>query len=195
MHDAQFASDPSTYASRIGYSEPEPGRLANRLGALALHLTDLMTDATRQAAGRGATAPAALTALSRHRRRPIEYLRRVLGLSHPATVRVVDRLSEDGLVRREPGPDGRTVAPTLTPAGEQAAERVATARLAVLADVLAALDPAERQQLERLVDKLVAAAAPDDDAGVHLCRLCDLPVCERDGACPVDVGLLARGRG
>ena len=72
-------------------------RLANRLAALALHVSDRVAAATAAEAGRGAMAPAALVALSRGRRRPIEYLRRVLGLSHPATVRVVE-LSEDGLV-------------------------------------------------------------------------------------------------
>jgi MarR family transcriptional repressor of emrRAB len=167
-------------------------RLANRLGALALHVSDRVAAAAAAGAGRGAMAPAALVALSRERRRPIEYLRRVLGLSHPATVRVVDRLSEDGLVRRAPGPDARTVSPELTSDGDDAARRVERARSEVLLEVLAGLDENDQAALARIVDSLLIRAAADDTAAFHLCRLCDLPLCERRAPCPVDTGLAGR---
>lgn len=169
--------------------------LANRLGALALHVTDLIAEATEAAAGRGAMAPAALSSLSRDRRQPIEHLRGELHLSHPATVRLVDRLSQDGLVTREPGPDRRTVVPVLTEAGRATVRRVTKARRDALAGVLTALTSEEAEALGHLLDKLLHAAAPDEPAGGHLCRLCDVPVCETAGPCPVDAGLAARGEG
>lgn len=169
--------------------QPERKRTANLLGALALRLADEMATATDRAAGRGAAAPAALTALTRERTRlraTIQYLREVLGLSHPATVRVVDRLSDDGLVERRPGPDGRTVAPVLTAAGAKAAQRVARARADVLAARLDVLTAEEGAQLTGLLDKLLAAEPHDVPDGQHLCRLCDLDACYRGGDCPVD---------
>jgi MarR family transcriptional repressor of emrRAB len=160
--------------------------------ALALHISDRVATAAAAEAGRGAMAPAALVALSRGRRGPIEYLRRVLGLSHPATVRVVDRLSDDGLVRRAPGPDARTVSPQLTPVGEDAARRVQRARSDVLLEVLAGLDRDDQAALARILDRLLMRAAADDIAASHLCRLCDLLLCEQRAPCPVDTGVARR---
>jgi DNA-binding MarR family transcriptional regulator len=173
-------------------STVDVARLANRLGALALHVTDRVESVTAQAAGRAASAPAALNALTRERRRPIEYLRHVLGLSHPATVRLLDRLTDDQLVRRTPGPNRRTVVPELTAAGQHAAARVLTARAAVLRDMLAGLTPTETRQLQHLLDKLLAATATNDADAIRLCRLCDLHACESSGPCPVDAGLTTR---
>jgi DNA-binding MarR family transcriptional regulator len=167
-------------------------RLANRLGALALHVSDRMAAATAAEAGRGATAPAALIALSRARRHPIEYLRHVLGLSHSATVRVIDRLSDDGLVRRGPGPDARTVSPQLTASGDEAAHRVERARADVLLGILTGLDNDDQAALARILDRLLAQAAVNDDDATHLCRLCDVPLCQQRDACPVDEGMAQR---
>src|SRR3954470_18962104 len=96
-------------------------RTANLLAAAAVRIADLIHVETSVRAGRGAQAPAALVTLLRPLERPIEELRHVLALSHSATVRLVDRLVEDGLVERAPGRDGRTVAPRLTGSGRVAA--------------------------------------------------------------------------
>lgn len=165
-------------------------RVANLLGALSLRLTDEMHQATEDAAGRGAAAPAALIVLSRQRARSLAYLRQALGLSQPATVRVVDRLGEDGLVRRSPGPDRRTVTPVLTAAGERAAARAAAARTRVLVDRIAALDDAERDSLAALLEKLLYSEPHSPTDATRLCRLCDVDTCEQHPrSCPVDLGV------
>ena len=164
-------------------------RTANLLGALALRLVDEMIGAITDVSELGDSASTALVALARKRKRPIEYLRRVLGLSHPATVRLVDRLCEAGLVIRHSGPDGRTVTPVLTPAGLKGARAVARARAAVLESMLKGLDQASCAQVTRVLESILEAAPKDQQDAVNLCRLCDLSVCNRGARCPVDVGV------
>ncbi len=47
----------------------------------------------------------------------VDGLARAVGLTHSGAVRLADRLEADGLLERRPGPDGRTRALHLTPAG------------------------------------------------------------------------------
>ena len=100
--------------------------LINRVGALLLVAHDSMAEAAGRAMGRGAQAPAALVALREFLEdATIQQLSDVIGLTHSATVRLVDRLVADGYVLRQGGGrDGRTVAIRLTKAGTAAAERV-----------------------------------------------------------------------
>jgi len=79
-----------------------------------------------------------------------------LGLT-PGTVSVrIDRLVEQGLVRREADPDSkRSVQVSLTPAGRELFERVVPVHLANEDRVLAALDAGEREQLAGLLRKLL----------------------------------------
>ena len=94
---------------------------------------------------------------------------------------------------RRPGPDGRTVALALTPAGRRLAEEVSDARRSVLLGVLDVLDDGERVALAGVLDKLVSAVvarrldarAAGVDPGGWLCRLCDPVACGRpQGRCP-----------
>jgi DNA-binding MarR family transcriptional regulator len=159
----------------------------NRLGALALVLTDRTGDALRDAAGLSETGAAALSALHQFLDDPsIDQLRQVLGLTSSGTVRLVDRLQAAGYVRRGPGSDGRSTVVSLTPAGRRAARRVAAARAAVLDTALAALAPAEREALDALVSKLLVGLMRGPGAVRWMCRLCDVHACGRDaGGCPV----------
>src|ERR1039458_9086210 len=64
----------------------------------------------------------------------------------------VDQLSERGLVRRESDPeDGRSVLVPLTGAGSELFDAVAPVHLANEARLLAALRPAEQEELARLL--------------------------------------------
>ena len=170
-------------------------RLANVLGAFALALSGELEAATTQAAGHAGAGPAALVALSDLLGgRSVDDLRRAVGLTHSGGVRVVDRLVDDGLVERGPGPDGRSVALTLTPAGRRLAGQVGDARQAVLQGALDVLDDREQADLAALLDKLVGAlvarrlvarAAGAIPPGGWLCRLCDTVACGRpEGRCP-----------
>lgn len=83
--------------------------------------------------------------------------------------RAAQSLVEQGLVRKSASAtDGRGVVLTLTARGERAFGRV----LAVIerrnAEMLACLDAAENEQLDRLLDRLVAQARAAADGAVEL---------------------------
>jgi DNA-binding MarR family transcriptional regulator len=169
--------------------------LANVTGALVRGLADHIESATETASGHVGAAPAALVALTElldHR--SVDDLRHAVDLTHSGAVRLVDRLVDDGLAERRPGPDRRSVALALTPRGRRLAVRTSEARRAAVADVLEVLDARERDQLAAIADKLVRAVvdqrlaarrAGDDPAGGWLCRLCDPTACGRsEGRCP-----------
>jgi len=177
-------------------SDPEPGRLANLMGAWALGVADRIESAASTAAGRGGRAPAALVALHEFAGGgTIEDLRRVLGLTHSAAVRLVDALVADGHVTRRPGVgDARSVGVILTASGRAAAQRILRARAEAVEATLADLTQAQRGSLTALAERLTGDLADirlDErregrpPAGGWLCRLCDFEVCGRPvGRCP-----------
>ena len=74
----------------------------------------------------------------------------------------------------------------LTAGGRQAAAEALSAREAVLEKALEALTPAERAQLTRLHEKLLAGLTDSRAAAGNICRLCDLHACgHNEGLCPV----------
>ena len=91
---------------------PDTGddRLANLLGVTALAATDRLRSAVEADLGSGGSGPAALVHLQAYPGESVEALRRVLGISQPATVRIADRLAAAGLLERRPGADRRTLA-------------------------------------------------------------------------------------
>src|SRR3954468_3640019 len=119
-------------------------RLAQLLGVTALAATDRLRAAVEAELEPGGSGPAALVHLQAWPGESVEGLRRVLGISQPATVRVVDRLEADGLVERRPGAAGRTLALHLTARGEAAAAGVLRRRSASLEAIVGALDERER---------------------------------------------------
>jgi DNA-binding MarR family transcriptional regulator len=161
-------------------------RLANLLGVAALAAGDRLRSAVEAELAQGGSAPAALVHLQAYPGEPVEGLRRVLGISQPATVRVVDRLAAHGLLERRPGRDRRTLALHLTAVGEEAASAVLAERGASLGSLLAVLDPAERAALEPLLERLVAALADDRPGALNVCRLCDRHACRNAPGCPLD---------
>ena len=162
-------------------------RAANLLGAMSLVVADRMTDGLEEASGQSLTTATALSALHDFLDDPsVDLLRQVLGLTHSGTVRLVDRLAAAGLVRRVPGPDGRTTAVRLTASGRQAAGTVAAARAAVLDEALAALPAAERERFERTLGRVLVGMMRGPGATRWICRLCDTGACGRpEGRCPV----------
>jgi DNA-binding MarR family transcriptional regulator len=159
---------------------------ANVLGALALALNDRATAAAAAASGQSVSAAAALSALLQFLDKPtLDHLRKVLGLTPSGAVRLVDRLTEAGLVTRGRGGDGRSRSVHLTPRGRAVALRVSRARMEVLEDALAGFSPAERSTLHGLLDRAMASVVRAKDGGGWICRLCDLEACGRpQGRCP-----------
>ena len=170
-----------------GRAGRELARQVNLLGALSLAVNGRLESAVEPAAGHGGAAPAALVALAGFLSgASIDTLRRPLGLSHSAAVRLVDRLAEAELVKREPARDGRSVSVRLTPAGESVAERVRRERAAALEAVLEPLSAAERAELATLHEKLLAGLTGGRADAGRTCRLCDADACGHyEGRCPV----------
>jgi DNA-binding MarR family transcriptional regulator len=73
-----------------------------------------------------------------------------------ATIKgVIDRLTARGLTETSADPeDGRRLRVSLTRAGQQLVEKVASNALAISRETLAPLDPREREMLVALLDKL-----------------------------------------
>lgn len=110
----------------------------------------------------------------------------VVGLSQPATVRLVDRLVDEGLLRREAGPDRRTVALELSEAGSRTAAAVLEARAEALDPLLSDLSSQESETLTRLLGRVAAGLAQDRADAVRVCRLCDRDVCYSGPGCPLE---------
>lgn len=162
-------------------------REENVLGALALAVTDAMQTGIRSAAGQGPTVASAMITVEFFDGLSIEALRHHLGLSHPATVRLVDRLVAEGLLERRATGHGRTLALHLTDAGREFASRIEASRRQALRDVLGALTQRERRTLTPLVEKLLAGLVGDREDAHRMCRLCDQRRCDvRPRGCPVD---------
>jgi DNA-binding MarR family transcriptional regulator len=111
-----------------------------------------------------------------------DQLRRILGLSHPGSVRLVDRLVADGLVERRKGHDNRTIALYLTDSGQSLREELLRGRLAVIRPLLLPLTEAEQEALGSLLHKMLASMPTTDLERCTLCRLCDDRVCKN---CPI----------
>jgi DNA-binding MarR family transcriptional regulator len=182
--DTAASGGPVTAAS--GGSDTA-ARDANLLGALALAVADQVDVATREAAAHGGSAAAALAALATFLDgSSIDTLRKPLGLTHSAAVRLVDRLAGAGLVSREPGADARSLAIFLTPAGKRAADQVQQGRMRALSNVLAPLSAGERAQLTKLHERLLGGLTSGRADAGRICRLCDSYACgHHEGRCPV----------
>lgn len=167
-------------------------RTANLLGALALAAAERVQQAVDEGARHGAAAPAALSVIGGAPGCSIDFLARVLGLSHSGTVRLVDRLQSDGLLERRPADDGRAVALHLSSAGRRAARRALNERQAALEGMVAKLTAGEREQLTALLERMLPPLVGDLESAYHLCRLCDGEACPPD-RCPVDLHLAAAG--
>jgi DNA-binding MarR family transcriptional regulator len=165
-------------------------RLANRLGALSLTLSDRTRDVTEDATGLSGGLPAALVSLREWADgQSVEVLAEAMRLSHSRAVRVVDRLEEAGLARRASDPaDRRRVLVWLEPAGRDLADRALEARARVLHSAVAELEAADRRDLERVLATLLGATTVDLRAAKQTCRLCDAHACGHyDGLCPVSL--------
>jgi len=161
-------------------------RRMNLLGAAVLALSDDMNAAAARAAGQAGQAPAALMELAGHPGLTVDGLRRRLKLTHPAVVRLLDRLDERGLIRRRRGgADARVTSITLTGQGQAIATEITAARGAVLEKALLGMTDDQQQHLEQLLETLLADWPRTLDHSCQICRLCDLSACPAD-RCPVE---------
>ena len=108
----------------------ERAREENLLGSFSLAVVDRMLAASTEHAGGGGEAAAGLVSAATYLQgASVEELSRALGLTHSATVRLVDRLEESGDLARRPGGDRRSLSVVATRRGAERAERIRSARV------------------------------------------------------------------
>jgi DNA-binding MarR family transcriptional regulator len=162
--------------------------VANRLGAAALTISDRVRTATESTTGMAGGLPAALVSLREWADgASVDVLAESLRVSHSRAVRIVDRLEDVGLARRDADPlDGRRALVWLKPAGRELADRALDARADVLRSVVGQLERVELKRLERALAALLGATTADSQAARETCRLCDVHACGHyEGRCPV----------
>lgn len=160
---------------------------ANILGALALLIQDRVERAWQADLDLSPMAAAALSQIESEPGCSIELVSGRIGLTHSATVRVVDKLVERGLVEKDRArKDARAQSLKLTSAGKRAAQQLHGARNQVTDDLLAGLAPAQRAALQGAVAAILhRAIEPGREADVT-CRVCDERRCTPD-ICPIRV--------
>lgn len=159
-------------------------RLANLLGALAVGISDRIRMAAAEKTSMGGEAAAALIVIGHMVGMSIDQLGRILKLSHPGTVRVVDRLVAAGLAERKAGlTDRRVLALHLTPAGEIERSAVLEGRRVAIFAVMDRVSPDDYPVLEQLVEKMLASLPFDVTSAMNVCRFCNQQACL---ACPMD---------
>jgi MarR family transcriptional repressor of emrRAB len=158
-------------------------RLENIWAAISLAAVDKMEQAFAAETGRGPSAVAAIMQVGVEPGLSIERLRQIIALSHSATVRLLDQLAADDLIRREhsAGADKRARAVYLTENGRSLFEAAKAARRQVAVGALERLSGEEREQLATIVEKMFPALVTADGVdGEVVCRFCD------EKACPVE---------
>lgn len=171
------------YAPCIYIFVMDEKKTENVIGAMVLGLADAVLRETENHAPEKGQAAAAIALLRHQPGMPIEQMRRALGLSHSATVRLIDRLVMDDLVVRQPSvSDRRAVALHLTAAGNASCDAILSSRFERIAKALRSFDPVERETYRLLTEKLLSNFVEDLDHGYSVCRLCDLSACP---GCPV----------
>lgn len=147
--------------------------LPNKFAALSLAVTDATLS------GDDDLAPTAVAALINAANNPpasIGEIAAVVGLTHSATVRLIDRLETDGLLHRRRRV-GREVLVEITPAGRRRADGLQDRRLAVSRDFLAGLSAEEQDFLGRLVDRMLRGHVARGSDRRRLCRMCSRAYC------------------
>lgn len=157
-------------------------RTANLLGVVGLAVADRIEQTARDILSHAGETPAALVVIGYGLGPTNDELRRILGLSHPGSVRLVDRLVADSLVERHEGRDKRSIALYLTKQGKVRRQQLLKGRLAAIRPLLEPLTEREQNDLSALLHKILASMETTDIERCMLCRLCDDSVCSD---CPI----------
>jgi DNA-binding MarR family transcriptional regulator len=166
---------------------PNHSRAMNFLGAIALSMTDKMSNRIQERTGLSHALSSALIQIGMNPSETMVHLRKMIGLSQSTTSRVVDQLVEEGLVTRERGltDDSRYVILDLTTAGHVLMNIAIEARYDVLEDAVEPLTRDERDVLESLLEKILPHVVQSEADSHVICRLCDYIGCPQD-RCPAD---------
>ncbi len=175
-------------------SNPRQPALENLLGALSRAVQDTLYEQSPTHQELGDSAVGALVTIHAWQGLSIAHLAEILHLTHPGTVRLVDKLVQRGWVEKRGSPDGRTVALHLSTAGERVRQTMNERRQALMANLLTALTEEEQLTLHRLVGKLLTDLPRTPRDAYAICRECSLESCSPMG-CPVEIGCQQRMTG
>jgi len=165
----------------------DTGHTANILGALAVLIQDRVEGTWQSSLDLSPMAAAALVQIEGEPGCSIELVAGRIGLTHSATVRVIDKLAERGLVEKDRArKDARAQSLKLSKAGKRIAQQLHEARNQVTDDLLAGLAPAQRTALEQAIRAILhRCVEPGREADVT-CRVCDDRRCSPE-ICPIRV--------
>jgi DNA-binding MarR family transcriptional regulator len=171
-------------------------RAANLLGALALAVQEGLEASLLAKSDRlSLNAAAALQTVSEHPGiQPVE-LQLVLGTTHSACVRIVNRLQRARLVRRCPDPsDGRGTCLEITPEGMTRVRAFVRIRDDFTRSLVKHVPHCWLPRMTRVFELFLAVLTPDVRSALRACRHCNWGVCGVDpGApCPVVKAALLR---
>ena len=147
--------------------------LSNKLAALALAITDAAIAPDDDLAP---TAVAALITAANSEPMSIGEIAAIVGLTHSATVRLVDRLESTGLFRRQ-SRVGREVMVDITPAGRRRAEELQDRRLSNTSTFLTGLSEEEVAILDDLVERMLRTHIDGGLDRQRVCRMCSREHC------------------
>lgn len=162
-------------------------RTANLLGALSLMMTDAMGKELGDLTDICESDWAALIVIEQNPGITVDRLARIVRLSQPGAVRMINRLVEEGRVERRQGADRRARPLALTGDGQRLVRAMLLGREKVLAQALDALEPEERRTFTWLMEKMLRSLATDVATTDTACRLCDDNACPEE-SCPLTPG-------
>jgi MarR family transcriptional repressor of emrRAB len=159
--------------------------LDNLLGAAAVAISDALSALMKQQAGLKLSASSVILTLGQHDLLTITEIAKIAGITHSATVRLIDGLECQKLVLRKRGESMREVAVSLTERGRNIYSTLRQAQAEILEPLLSNLLEDERQLLESALSRILVALTSSRERADHICRFCDEGVCHQDH-CPVE---------
>jgi DNA-binding MarR family transcriptional regulator len=154
--------------------------LWNKLGALGALIAERTDRALHD------MSPSAAAALSTLHFRPgltTTQLSKVIAVTQPTAVRLLDGLQRRGFVERGPQ-TGRFTPLSLTAAGRAEVVRLQRERIAAIGSLLADLEPDDLRRFEMTLDRVLAGATTSRAHARTTCRLCEHDLCG-PGLCPI----------
>ena len=159
-------------------------RINNLFGALMLSVNDRVANALCGEMQETSEAFAAIITIGNSPGHTVDWLSRILSLTHSGTVRLLTRLETEQLVgRRASQYDARSVAIHLTASGEKRMQELLLARRRAIDHALDALSANEQQTLCTLIERMLGALT-NNDIGDRMCRLCEERACPQ-AKCPI----------
>ncbi|MEH3148433.1 MAG: MarR family transcriptional regulator [Methylobacterium frigidaeris] len=154
--------------------------MSNKLGALGVFIEERTNRALND------LSPSAAAVLSTLHFQPgltTTELSKVVAVSQPTAVRLLDGLHRRGFVERG-APAGRFTPLSLTDAGRTEVCRLQHERIAALGSLLRILEPDDLDRFETMLDRILADATTSRARARTTCRLCEHELCG-PGICPI----------